>query len=74
MWGKIGAIINLKICYIIDANCTPHKHNSPIEALSAEAQLGAHMIGRAAHRHGVELCEGSVIDEYGDAYRDKKNQ
>ena len=35
------------------------------------APVAAHMIGRAAHRHGVKLCEESVIDEYGDMYRDK---
>lgn len=29
------------------------------------APIAAHMIGRAAHRHGVGLCQGSVIDEYG---------
>ncbi|WP_445476108.1 monovalent cation/H(+) antiporter subunit G [Methanococcoides methylutens] len=29
------------------------------------APIAAHMIGRAAHRHGVGLCKGSVIDEYG---------
>lgn len=28
------------------------------------APVASHMIGRAAHRHGVELCEESVIDEY----------
>ncbi len=26
--------------------------------------IAAHMIGRAAHRHGVCLCQESVIDEY----------
>lgn len=29
--------------------------------------VGAHMISRAAHRHGVGLCKESVIDEYGKA-------
>ncbi|NPE29204.1 monovalent cation/H(+) antiporter subunit G [Methanococcoides sp. SA1] len=29
------------------------------------APVAAHMIGRAAHRHGVGLCKESVIDEYG---------
>ena len=33
------------------------------------APIAAHMIGRAAHRHGVELCEGSMIDEYGKTYK-----
>ncbi len=33
------------------------------------APVAAHMIGRAAHRHGVDLCEGSVIDEYGKTYK-----
>lgn len=33
------------------------------------APIAAHMIGRAAHRHGVELCEGSIIDEYGKTYK-----
>ncbi|WP_406671445.1 monovalent cation/H(+) antiporter subunit G [Methanolobus sp. ZRKC4] len=31
------------------------------------APIAAHMIGRAAHRHGVGLCEESIIDEYGKA-------
>ncbi|WP_094228285.1 monovalent cation/H(+) antiporter subunit G [Methanolobus psychrotolerans] len=31
------------------------------------APVAAHMIGRAAHRHGVGLCKESVIDEYGRA-------
>ncbi|WP_407283417.1 monovalent cation/H(+) antiporter subunit G [Methanolobus sp. WCC1] len=29
--------------------------------------VAAHMISRAAHRHGVGLCKESVIDEYGKA-------
>lgn len=33
------------------------------------APVAAHMIGRAAHRHGVGLCKGSVIDEYGKHYK-----
>ena len=33
------------------------------------APVAAHMIGRAAHRHGVELCKESVIDEYGKTYK-----
>ncbi|MCL7413222.1 MAG: monovalent cation/H(+) antiporter subunit G [ANME-2 cluster archaeon] len=28
------------------------------------APIASHMIGRAARRHGVELCAESVIDEY----------
>ncbi|MDW7774816.1 MAG: monovalent cation/H(+) antiporter subunit G [Methanosarcinales archaeon] len=28
------------------------------------APVSSHMIGRAAKRHGVELCPESVIDEY----------
>src|SRR5665648_22687 len=35
------------------------------------APVGAHMIGRAAHRHGVKLCEESVIDEYVETYTRK---
>ena len=33
------------------------------------APVAAHMIGRAAHRHGVDLCEISVIDEDGKTYK-----
>ncbi|SET06728.1 multisubunit sodium/proton antiporter, MrpG subunit [Methanococcoides vulcani] len=33
------------------------------------APIAAHMIGRAAHRHGVGLCKGSVIDEYGQDHK-----
>lgn len=33
------------------------------------APVAAHMIGRAAHKHGVDLCEGSIIDEYGKTYK-----
>jgi multicomponent Na+:H+ antiporter subunit G len=29
------------------------------------APVAAHMISRAAHRHGVRLCEVSTIDDYG---------
>lgn len=39
------------------------------------APIAAHMISRAAHRHGVGLCEESVIDEYGKVYtREKKEK
>jgi multicomponent Na+:H+ antiporter subunit G len=31
------------------------------------APIAAHMITRAAHRHGVGLCKESIIDEYGKA-------
>ncbi len=31
------------------------------------APIAAHMITRAAHRHGVGLCKESVVDEYGKA-------
>ena len=33
------------------------------------APIAAHMIGRAAHRHGVKLCKESIIDEYGKSYK-----
>ena len=33
------------------------------------APVAAHMIGRAAHRHGVDLCDISIIDEYGKTYK-----
>lgn len=32
--------------------------------LMLTAPVASHMIGRAAKRHGVELCAESVIDEY----------
>jgi multicomponent Na+:H+ antiporter subunit G len=38
------------------------------------APIAAHMISRAAHRHGVGLCEESVIDEYGKVYTRKKKE
>ncbi|WP_406658310.1 monovalent cation/H(+) antiporter subunit G [Methanolobus sp. ZRKC2] len=38
------------------------------------APIAAHMIGRAAHRHGVGLCEESIIDEYGKAYIREKDE
>ncbi|MDG6244974.1 MAG: monovalent cation/H(+) antiporter subunit G [Methanolobus sp.] len=28
------------------------------------APVSAHMIARAAYRHGTRLCEGSIVDEY----------
>lgn len=31
------------------------------------APIAAHMITRAAHRHGIGLCKESVVDEYGKA-------
>ncbi len=31
--------------------------------------VSAHMISRAAHRHRVNMCEESVIDEYGETYK-----
>ena len=31
--------------------------------------VSAHMISRAAHRHGVNMCEESVVDEYGETYK-----
>jgi multicomponent Na+:H+ antiporter subunit G len=30
--------------------------------------MAAHMMSRAAHRHGVGLCKESIIDEYGQSY------
>ncbi|TGC07907.1 monovalent cation/H(+) antiporter subunit G [Methanolobus halotolerans] len=36
------------------------------------APIAAHMIGRAAHRHGVGLCDESVVDEYGKVCTIKK--
>jgi multicomponent Na+:H+ antiporter subunit G len=33
------------------------------------APIAAHMIGRAAHKHGVDLCKESIIDEYGKSYK-----
>ncbi|MBN2110916.1 MAG: monovalent cation/H(+) antiporter subunit G [Methanosarcinaceae archaeon] len=38
------------------------------------APIAAHMISRAAHRHGVGLCDESVIDEYGKVNTLKKNE
>jgi multicomponent Na+:H+ antiporter subunit G len=35
------------------------------------APVAAHMIARAAHRHGVGLCDESVVDEYGKTYECK---
>ncbi|WP_225419928.1 monovalent cation/H(+) antiporter subunit G [Methanohalophilus profundi] len=32
------------------------------------APVAAHMISRAAHRHGVGLCEESTVDDYGKTY------
>ncbi len=29
--------------------------------------VGAHALARGAYRSGVKLCEGSVVDEYGDS-------
>ena len=31
--------------------------------------VSAHMITRAAHRHGVNMCDESVADEYGTTYK-----
>lgn len=31
--------------------------------------VGAHALARAAHRSGIELCEGSVVDEYREVDR-----
>ena len=31
--------------------------------------VSAHMISRAAHRHGVNMCEESVVDEYRETYK-----
>ncbi|MBP2031302.1 multicomponent Na+:H+ antiporter subunit G [Methanohalophilus levihalophilus] len=33
------------------------------------APIAAHMIARAAHRHGVGLCEESIMDDYGKTYK-----
>ncbi|MFP4654422.1 MAG: monovalent cation/H(+) antiporter subunit G [Methanohalobium sp.] len=33
------------------------------------APVAAHMIGRAAHRHGVGLCDDTIIDEYCETYK-----
>lgn len=31
-----------------------------------------HMVGRAAHRHGVPLCEESIVDEYYGTYKKRE--
>ena len=31
-----------------------------------------HMVGRAAHRHGVPLCEESIVDEYDGTYKKRE--
>jgi multicomponent Na+:H+ antiporter subunit G len=32
--------------------------------------VAAHALARAAHKSGVELCEGSVVDHYADDQRE----
>ncbi|WP_407356168.1 monovalent cation/H(+) antiporter subunit G [Methanolobus sp. WCC5] len=36
------------------------------------APVSAHMIARAAHRHGIRLWEGSITDEYEQFCREKE--
>jgi len=36
--------------------------------LMLTAPMAAHMMSRAAHRHGVGLCKESIVDEYGQSY------
>jgi len=35
--------------------------------IALTAPVGAHALARGAYRSGVELCEGSVVDEYADS-------
>ncbi|WP_406662220.1 monovalent cation/H(+) antiporter subunit G [Methanolobus sp. ZRKC3] len=39
--------------------------------LMLTSPIAAHMISRAAHRHGVGLCKESIVDEYGQSYAKK---
>ena len=37
--------------------------------LMLTVSVSAHIISRAAHMHGVNMCEESVVDEYGETYK-----
>ncbi|WP_321417315.1 monovalent cation/H(+) antiporter subunit G [uncultured Methanomethylovorans sp.] len=68
--GTLGAF-GVMLSILIKAGFTPIGVKAIAVGLFLllTAPIGAHMITRAAHRHGVGLCEESVVDEYGKSYK-----
>ncbi len=68
--GTIGAF-GVMVAIVLKVGFTP----MGIKAITVglflllTAPVAAHMIARAAHRHGVGLCEESIIDDYGKTYK-----
>lgn len=71
--GTLGAF-GVMLSILIKAGFTPIGVKAIAVGLFLllTAPIAAHMITRAAHRHGVGLCEESVIDEYGKACKISK--
>lgn len=67
--GTLGAFsVMLSILLKVGFNAMGLKAITVGLFLLLTAPVAAHMIARAAHRHGVNLCEESVIDEYCGTY------
>ncbi|MBC7086078.1 MAG: monovalent cation/H(+) antiporter subunit G [Methanomethylovorans sp.] len=66
--GTVGAF-GVMLSILIRAGFTPIGVKAIAVGLFLllTAPIAAHMITRAAHRHGVGLCKESVVDEYGKA-------
>lgn len=61
--GAIGVLLSI----ILQEGYTPMGVKAFTVAIFIllTAPISGHMIGKAAYRHGVKLCEGSCLDEYG---------
>lgn len=61
--GALGVLLSI----IIQEGYTPMgvKAFTVAMFILLTAPISGHMIGKAAYSHGVKLCEGTCIDEYG---------
>ncbi|AKB30537.1 Na(+) H(+) antiporter subunit G [Methanosarcina siciliae C2J] len=61
--GALGVLLSI----IIQEGYTPMgvKAFTVCLFILLTAPISGHMIGKAAYSHGVKLCEGTCIDEYG---------
>ena len=67
--GTLGAFsVMLSILLKVGFNAMGLKAITVGLFLLLTAPVAAHMIARAAHRHGVDLCDNTIIDEYCETY------
>lgn len=73
--GTLGAgLILLGVAVYFHELSIITRAGAAIVFLLITAPVAAHMIGRAAHRTGVALWSGSVIDEFAEDEREQKRR